>query len=162
WIVIGLARAASAKRPLSALLPAPSFGTVEAGLILGALCGFYLAFVAAQLVALSDGGHHVLVIEGLTYAQYARSGFFQLLACAALPFVFLLAGGACPILARRGFPGLSGLPFALTFLVVVVATRGLQLYGVALGLTLLRLACLAVAGWMGGVFLLLGASFPRR
>lgn len=162
WIVIGLARAASAKRPLSALLPAPSLGTVEAGLILGALCGLYLAFVAAQLVALSDGGHHVLVTEGLTYAQYARSGFFQLLACAAITLVVLLAVRVCANPDRPAIAGLSWLTVVLTVLVVVVAIRRLQLYEAAFGLTLLRLACLAAAGWIGAVFLLLGASIPRR
>src|SRR5262245_16371771 len=162
WLVIGLARAASAAKPSSALLPAPSLGTVEAGLILGALCGLYLAFVAAQLVALSDGGHHVLVTEGLTYAQYARSGFFQLLACAAITLVVLLAVRACADPDRLAIAALSWLTVALTVLVVVVAIRRLQLYEAAFGLTLLRLACLAAAAWIGVVFLLLGASIPRR
>ena len=69
WLVLGLARAASARQPSPELRQALELGTVEAVLILGGLCGLYMAFVAAQFVALSDGGHHVLVTQGLTYAS---------------------------------------------------------------------------------------------
>ena len=162
WLVMGLARAASARKPLPTLPPAPRLGAVEAVLILGGLCGVYLAFVAAQFVAFSDGGHHVLVTEGLTYAQYARSGFFQLLGCAAITLIVLLAVRACADSDHRAIAGLSWLTVALTLAVVVVAIRRLQLYEAAFGLTLLRLACLVAAGWIGAVFLLLGTSFPRR
>lgn len=162
WLVIGLARAASARQPSPKLPPAPALGAVEAVLILGALCGLYLAFVAAQFVALSDGGHHVLVTEGLTWAQYARSGFFQLLACAAITLVVLLAVRACADPDVSAIAGLSALTAALTVAVVVVAIRRLQLYEATFGLTLLRLACLVAAGWIGAVFLMLGATVPRR
>jgi hypothetical protein len=162
WLVIGLARAASARQPSPTLPPPPALGTVEAVLILGSLCGLYLAFVAAQLVALSDGGHHVLVTEGLTWAQYARSGFFQLLACAAITLVVLLAVRACADPDVPAVAGLSALTAALTVAVVVVAVWRLQLYEATFGLTLLRLACLVAAGWIGAVFLMLGATIPRR
>ena len=162
WLVMGLARAASARKPLPTLPPAPRLGAVEAVLILGGLCGVYLAFVAAQFVAFSDGGHHVLVTEGLTYAQYARTGFFQLLGCAAITLIVLLAVRACADSDHRAIAGLSWLTVALTLAVVVVAIRRLQLYEAAFGLTLLRLACLVAAGWIGAVFCLLGTSIPRR
>jgi len=162
WVVIGLSRAASARQPSPRLRSAPTLGTVEAVFILGGLCGLYLAFVAAQFVALSDGGHHVLVTHGLTYAQYARSGFFQLLACAAITLFVLLAVRACARPDHPAIASLSGLTVALTVGVVVVAIRRLQLYEAAFGLTMLRLACLVAAGWIGAVFLLLGASIPRR
>ena len=162
WVAIGLSRAASARQPSPRLRSAPALGTVEAVFILGGLCGLYLAFVAAQFVALSDGGHHVLVTEGLTYAQYARSGFFQLLACAAITLIVLLAVRACASPDHPAIASLSALTVALTVGVVVVAIRRLQLYEAAFGLTMLRLACLVAAGWIGEVFLLLGASIPRR
>jgi len=162
WVVIGLSRAASARQPSPRLRTAPTLGAVEAVLILGGMCGLYLAFVAAQFVALSDGGHHVLVTRGLTYAQYARSGFFQLLACAAITLIVLLAVRACANPDQPAIASLSGLTVALTVGVVVIAIRRLQLYEAAFGLTMLRLACLVAAGWIGAVFLLLGASIPRR
>lgn len=162
WLAAGLARAASAREPSLRLPAAPSLGTVEAALILGGLCGLYAAFVSAQVVAFSGGGHYVLVTHGLTYAEYARHGFFQLLGCAAITLLVLLGVRACADRAHRVLAALSWLTVALTICVVVVAVRRLQLYEAAYGLTMLRLACLVAAVWIGVVFLMLGLSIPRR
>lgn len=51
--------------------------------VLLAMDGLYLAFVAVQFTALF-GGEVYLSQTGVTYAEYARSGFFQLVAVAAL------------------------------------------------------------------------------
>lgn len=162
WAVLGLSRAASAQQPSPALPPARTLGTVEASVVLGGLCALYAAFVTAQFVALSGAGHHILVTQGLTYAEYARSGFFQLLACAAITFVVLLclrafASSVHPVLAV-----LCGLTTVLTIGVVIVAIRRLQLYEAAFGLTMLRLACLVAAVWIGVVFVLLGCTLTPR
>jgi hypothetical protein len=162
WAVAGLSRAASAREPAPRLPSSPPLGTVEAALVLGGLCALYAAFVAAQFVALAGGGRHVLVTQGLTYAQYARSGFFQLLACAAITLLILLGVRACAGPDHPVLTALSGLTTALTMGVVIVAIRRLQLYEAAFGLTMLRLACLAAAVWIGIVFVLLGATFCRR
>jgi hypothetical protein len=130
--------------------------------VLGGLCALYATFVGTQFVALSGGGHHVLVTHGLTYAQYARSGFFQLLACAAITLLVLLSVRACASPARRALTGLAGLTVALTIGVVIVAILRIQFYEAAFGLTMLRLACLVVAVWIGIVFVLLGSTIPRR
>ena len=162
WAVLGLSRVASAQRPVRALPPGPSLGTVEASVILGGLSALYAAFVAAQFEALSGAGHRILITRGLTYAQYARSGFFELLGCAAITLLLLLGVRAC---AGSGSPALTwicGLTIALTIGVVITAIRRLQLYEAAFGLTMLRLACLAAAAWIGVVFLLLAATLVRR
>ncbi len=162
WAVVGLARAASAQQPSPALPAPPPLGAFEAACVLGGLCALYAAFVGAQFVALSGAGHRILVTHGLTYAQYARSGFFQLLACAGITFLVLLGVRAC---AKQDHPvlmGLSGLTAALTIGVVIVAIRRLQLYEAEFGLTMLRLACLVAAVWIGIVFVLLGCTVPRR
>jgi Domain of unknown function (DUF4173) len=115
-----------------------------------------------QFVALSSGGQHVLATHGLTYAEYARSGFFQLLACAALTFVVLLSVRACANPAHAVLVSLSELTVALTIGVVIVAIRRLQLYEATYGLTMLRLASLVSAAWIGIVFVLQGLTIPRR
>jgi Domain of unknown function (DUF4153) len=56
----------------------------------------------------------------------------------------------------------SGLTVALTVGVVIVAIRRLQLYEGAFGLTMLRLACMVAAVWIGIVFALLAATIHRR
>ena len=42
------------------------------------LDALFLTFVTVQLTVLFGGHRHVLGTEGLTYAEYARSGFGQL------------------------------------------------------------------------------------
>lgn len=161
-VVLGLCRAASARQPSPELGSAPALGTVEAACVLGGVCALYATFVIAQFVALSAGGRHVLATQGLTYAQYARSGFFQLLACAALTLVLLLSVRACANPSHPVLIGLAELTVALTIGVVLIAMRRLQLYEAAYGLTMLRLASLAAAAWIGIVFVLVGLAVPRR
>jgi hypothetical protein len=162
WAVAGLLRGLSAVRPSPALPPAPSLGTVEAACVLSGLCALYAAFVSAQFVALSGAGRHILVTQGLTYAQYARSGFFELLACAAITLLVLLGVRACTSPAQPLLAALSGLTVALTIGIMVVAIRRLELYEAEFGLTMLRLACLVSAAWIGIVFVLLGCTLWRR
>ena len=53
----------------------------------------FAAFVAVQLTVLFGGHDHVLRTSGLTYAEYARQGFFQLLVVALLTLA-VVAGAA--------------------------------------------------------------------
>ncbi|HXS65647.1 MAG TPA: DUF4173 domain-containing protein [Streptosporangiaceae bacterium] len=156
WLVAGFARAASAAEPSPKLAAAPSLGQ------LGGICALYAAFAVAQAVALSGAGHRILVVHGLTYAKYARSGFFELLACAAITLLVLLGVRAFADPRRPLLIALSGLTVVLTITIVVVAIRRLQLYEGAYGLTMLRLACLVAAVWIGLVFLLLGSTLVPR
>jgi len=162
WVAFGLTRAASAARPERRLPPAPALGTTEAACVLGGLCALYVAFVVAQFIALSGAGHRILVTQGMTYSQYARSGFFELLACAGITLLVLLGVRACAKADRPVLMAFSALTIVLTIGVVIVAVRRLELYEGAYGLTMLRLACLVSAAWIGVVFLLLAATIPRR
>ncbi len=67
-------RSNEAARTVDAALPIP---------VLLAMDGLYVLFLAVQFTALF-GGERYLAQAGVTYAQYARSGFFQLVAVAAL------------------------------------------------------------------------------
>lgn len=167
WLVAGLIRAASAEKPAPLLPPAPSLGQIESAFVLGGMCALYAAFAVAQIVALSGAGHKILVTRGLTYAKYVHSGFFELLACAAITLLVLLCLRAFADSGKPLLVALSGLTVVLTLVVVATAIRRLQLYEGAYGLTMLRLACLVAAVWIGVVFLLLLASLiprglPRR
>ncbi len=162
WLVAGLARAVSAVNPQPSLPAGPSLGLLEASFVLGGICALYAAFAVAQAVGLSGAGHRILVTEGLTYAKYARSGFFELLACAAITLLVLLGVRAFADVRRPLLIALSGLTVALTIAIVVVAIRRLQLYEGAYGLTMLRLACLVAAVWIGLVFVLFGATLLPR
>ena len=122
----------------------------------------FLAFVAVQLAVLFGGHDRVLHTSGLTYAEYARSGFWQLLVVAALTFAVTgLAWTFADVRTRREsllFRGLLGALLCLTLVVLASALHRLSLYEDAFGLTRLRLLAEGIALWLGGLLLLIGAS----
>lgn len=148
-------------------------GLVEWALPLIVLNVLFLSFVAVQLTVLFAGHDHVLRTSGLTYAEYARQGFWQLLAAAVLTLVVLQ--GATLVADPRTrtehvlLQALRGLLSALTIVIVASAFHRLRLYESAFGLTRLRLAAEAFSLWLGGTFALLivvgalrrAAAFPR-
>jgi hypothetical protein len=158
----GLPRTASAEPPPAAPKAPWRVGPVEATVVLGSLVALFCVFAAAQVVALSGGGGHVLRTAGLTYAEYARSGFFQLLAVAFLTLVAIVGLRAVTDLAgegdRRRFTVLAEVAIGLTLVVVVVAVRRLALYQAAFGLTMLRLYSSVFALWVGVVVVLAGMA----
>ena len=78
---------------LDAMAPAPMRPVPrwEWAVPLGVLDALFLAFVAVQATVLFGGHRHVLETEGLTYAEYARQGFWQLLWVSALTLLVLSA-----------------------------------------------------------------------
>ncbi len=161
WGTAGLLRLAWAR---AADQPAPAkrrLGGIEGLILLGAVSAVLLAFAAAQLIALSQGGQRVIETAGLTYADYARSGFFQLLAVAALTVALLLAVRAWIRAESDSLSWwalmLSEVTVVLTLLLAIVAFRRLGLYIDAFGLTMLRLFAAFFTGWIGVALVLLSA-----
>jgi hypothetical protein len=159
WAFLALLRVSSAAAPA----PLPSvkvrLGAVEALVVLGSVILLFGGFAVSQAVAVIGGAGYVQRTTGLTYAEYARSGFFQLLWVAALTVTGLLLLRAVTDRAepqsRRRFAVLSCIVCGLTLLIVAVAERRLALYSEVYGLTMLRLYCTIFAVWIGVVLLLL-------
>jgi hypothetical protein len=162
WGMTGLLRLASAS-------PAPVLGRIgyrlgrtEATIVLGSVVALFAAFAVAQVIAASEGGRHVIETAGLTYAEYARTGFFQLLAVAAITLAVLLGLRAATDLSeaadRVRFQVLAGAAVALTLVIVGVALARLGLYEDAFGLTMLRLYAKVLAVWIGVAFVLLAVD----
>jgi hypothetical protein len=132
-------------RPLSvpALTPPGERSRSEWLLPLVALDALFAAFVAVQLAVLFGGHDHVLRTQGLTYAEYARQGFFQLVAVLVLTLAVVavvvskvsLADARERLIARVALGVLCG----LAFVVLASAWRRLALYEAAYGYTRLRL-----------------------
>ncbi len=107
-----------------------------------ALDAMVLLFVLVQVGALLGGHRHVLETAGLTYAQYAREGFAQLLAATALTLVVVgVAARRAPrdtardrLVSRLALGTLC----VGTLGVVASALRRMDLYVEAFGLTRLR------------------------
>lgn len=117
----------------------------------------FLAFVTVQLTVLFGGHDRVLRTSGLTYAEYARSGFWQLLCAAGLTFGVIAAAmlltapqSRRELWLRRA---LLGSLCALTLVILVSALHRLRLYEAAYGLTRDRLAAEALTVWLGLLFL---------
>lgn len=110
----------------------------------------------------------LLAETGLTYAEYARQGFFQLVVVTVLVIaVIALAMTWAPSATRADratVRALLGLLCALTLVVVAVALRRLYLYEEAFGWTRLRLWVHAFEVWLGLVVVLgaVGAVFGFR
>jgi hypothetical protein len=146
---------------------------VEWAVPLLALDALFLAFVAVQVTVLFGGNDHVLRTSGLTYAEYARQGFWQLLAATALTLAVVKSAALVARPRSRAeellLRALLGVLCALTIVILASALHRLRLYESAFGLTRARIAAEAFAVWLGGTFallLLLGglrrvASLPR-
>jgi hypothetical protein len=133
-------------------------GRVETTVLLAGVVALYAAFAVSQLVVARGGARHVLDTADLSYAEYARTGFFQLLAVAGLTLLLLLAVRGT-VLGRRALVVLAEATVVLTLVIVGVAIRRLDLYDDAYGLTMLRLSSTVTAWWIGGVFVLVGLAF---
>lgn len=153
-----LLRHASARTAELPLGKAPALGRLEVRVVLSGLCGVYAAFAATQLAVAAGAADRILSQEGMTYADYARRGFFQLLAAAGLTAVVLLCLRACGPRDDGVSTALVLAAVTLTEVVVVMALQRLSLYESAYGLTLLRLAAVGAAVWIGIVFVLIGLA----
>ena len=112
-------------------------------------------FVAIQLAFLFGGKETAAMSGG--YAEYARSGFFQLVAVAAINLgaVLISASASRPERgAKIAMCGLSTLLLALTAVILVSAAYRMRLYVSAYGLSFLR----ALTFWGMAVIALLMAA----
>jgi uncharacterized protein DUF4153 len=157
----GLVQAATvadepARRPLLRL------GRAEWLLALGALNGLFALFVAVQLAVLFGGDSYVRETAGLTYAQYARSGFAQLVAVAALTLVVVASALRWARVERARDQAILRALLAtlclLTLVVLASALHRLGLYEEAYGFTRLRLAVHALLLFGGALFVLVVAA----
>lgn len=122
----------------------------------------FLSFVLVQLAVLFGGRRHVLTTEGLTYAEYARGGFWQLLVVTGLTLLVIAAVGRY---APRESAGeriairlLLGILCVLSLVIVASALKRMSVYQEEYGFTTLRLFVDAVELTLGAMFLLLLAS----
>src|SRR5262249_21518589 len=112
--------------------PTWKLGLTEIGCLLGSLSLLFGGFVAVQLRYLFGGHNRVQTVAGLTYADYARGGFFELVWVVVLAVPLLLgcrkvAFGNGP-LGRRLFLALGGLTILLLFVIIASAWTRMGLY----------------------------------
>lgn len=123
---------------------------IEILTVLALLSVLFLAFVGVQIPYLFGDDILVRNTPGLTFAEYARRGFFELLAVAVLllPLLrladWLLGDGKGIRIFRR----LAGLLLGLLGVILVSAVKRMGLYVEAYGWTGDRLYALAMLAWL--------------
>lgn len=140
-------------------------GLVEAGVVLGLIDLLFLSFVLVQAQYFFGGANLVEVTNGMTYAEYARRGFFELVTVASLviPVLLLLdwlvdkASAAGVIVIRA----LSGVQIGLLFVIMLSAVQRMRLYQLEYGMTELRLYTTAFMAWLAVVCVIFLATVMR-
>src|SRR5206468_737784 len=108
----------------------------------------FALFVVLQ-VAYLFGARDTLAATGVTYSDYARKGFFELVAASALSGALIATLDRAVAARSRAFIALALTLVALTAVVLVSASLRLRLYQEAYGWTELRFYVYAAIAWLG-------------
>jgi hypothetical protein len=142
-----------------------AIGLTPVATVLVLLDALFGVFVVLQLPYLFGGAARVATQAGLTYAEYARHGFFELVTVTALALPLLLglhmALGARTPRAERAFRVLAGALVLLLAVIVASATQRMWLYQATYGWTTARLFVLAFEGWLATVLVWFSATVLR-
>jgi Domain of unknown function (DUF4173) len=121
----------------------------------------FASFVLVQIAVLFGGHDHVLNTAGLTYAEYARQGFFQLTVVALLTLAVVTAAvrfSRVEVSDRGWMKILLGLLCLFTLVILASALTRMNLYQETYGFTRLRLTVDLTIVWLGAVFVMLLAA----
>jgi hypothetical protein len=123
-------------------------------IVLGSICLLFVSFLALQASYLFGGAEYLQEKAGLTAAEYARHGFYELIVVAGLTVVIVVA-------ARSSFSERAGsitayrilgpLLSALTIVVLGSAMARLLMYADRFGLTEQRISAVVILGWIAVV-----------
>jgi hypothetical protein len=143
----------------------PLLGVVEIVVALGLLNTLFLTFVAVQFRYFFGGGERVQSVAGLTYSEYARRGFFELVAVAALALSVLLAADwLLKKEAKRDeilFRSMAAILIALLFVIMLSAFERMFIYLREYGQTELRIYTTAFMAWLAILLLWFVATVLR-
>lgn len=146
-------------------LPRPALAPSEIAVAVTLLNVLFLVFLAVQVRYLFGGASLVEVTAGLSYAEYARRGFFELVAATALVVPVLLvadwAAAEDRKHGRRVLRAMSILTVVLLTGVLASAAYRMRLYQVAYGMTESRLYVSVFMVWLIGVLGALTATVLR-
>ncbi len=155
WLAGGLLRdLLTSREEVSVVAERRRLGALEIGVALAFLDLLFLAFVVVQFRYLFGGRGLVESETHLTYAEYARHGFFELAAVAALTLPLLLVGDWAlrdGTRGRRAFRWLAAVLLVLLGVVIASALQRMRLYMDEYGLTELRLYATGVILWLAVV-----------
>ena len=160
WVVAGWLRRSLLARPAAAGTLATPFpltlGATDVTLALGALNVLFAAFVVVQIGWLFGGEALVLRTTGLSYAEYARRGFFELMCVAGLLLPVLLGAQALipasDVRTHRFYRRLAVPLVVLLGAMMLSAGARMRLYVQYYGISTDRLFATAFMLWLAIVF----------
>lgn len=128
---------------------------IESGIIMGSVAALFAAFVVIQF-RYFFGGQETVTVQGMTYADYARRGFFELVAVSVLTLgmgLFLDRVTMRQGSRENGLFRVLGLSIAgLTGVMLVSAFQRMWLYEEEYGFTQLRVYTHVFMVWLGALF----------
>lgn len=158
WLAAGFLRWAFTARPYAArAVPATGrIGFAAIGTAVGAVAFLFLAFVVVQARYLFGGEALVTSLTGLSYAEYARQGFFELAWVAGLSLPLLLLAewllDKTEPRRARAFRAMAAVVLILLSIIIGSALYRMGLYVSAYGLTELRFYVTAFMVWLAAIF----------
>jgi hypothetical protein len=167
WVFAGWSRGAfvsptTAGRPPERL--PLTLGTADMTAALATLDVLFALFILAQLGWLFGGESFLRARTGLTAAEYARKGFFQMLFVVMLVVPLLMATRALLVRgadAARRHTRLAMPMVVLLLAMIASAALRMQLYVQYFGLTTDRFYTLAIMAWLAFVLVWLAATILR-
>ncbi len=151
WLAMSLLSVACRKAPaaMAETAPAPpiGIGAVETHVMLALVSALFVAFVLLQLGYLFGGSEVIVSTSGLTVAEHARRGFFELVVVAALTLGLLLAMSVTDC-ERRVLRRYGAVLIVCVLIILASAVQRLFLYTDAFGLTLGRFSALGAILWL--------------
>ncbi|MES2626496.1 MAG: DUF4173 domain-containing protein [Pseudomonadota bacterium] len=135
-------------------------GKQELAVVMSLLTIMFVVFVVLQITYLFGGRDTIEATTGLTLAEYARRGFFELITVAGLTLVVLVALGATNS-SQRLFGILAAILIACVMIILASALQRFFLYIDAYGLTIQRLIALAMMFWLAFCLVLFASTVLR-
>ncbi len=151
----------------SVLPKSMSLGTIEICIILGLINALFISFIIVQIPYLFGGFELVRQTENLKLADYARRGFGELVAVAALALPILLT---THWLLRRDIPLtqtlyriFAAIQIGLLFVIMLSAMQRLFILtgNLGYGMTTVRFYPMVFMIWLAVVFIWFGATVLR-
>lgn len=140
--------------------PLIKLGTEDTAVFMGLVVALFLLFVFLQLAYLFGGAETIQSTSGLTLAEYARRGFFELLAVAGLTLILLITVSSSNC-NQRVFRPLAAILIACVLIILFSAGQRLGMYIAEFGLTIDRLGAASVMLWLAIGLLLFALTILR-
>ena len=168
WVAAGFMRALLVRQPLVPLsldVTGPRMSVTPVAIALWTVNLLFIVFLVIQVRYLFGGAGMVEVTPGLSYAEYARRGFFELVMVAALvvPVLLLAHWAVAPKDGKeeRTLRATSFLQVVLLFAIMASALYRMRLYQAAYGLTELRLYTTVFMTWIAFLLVWLSMTVVR-